>query len=101
VNPKLAPVGRATDPVHRMMLAEKASELQNNSAAVSPANTEITAGRAGIVLKLPSCQQYAANSKGAKLPLLTKAVILTRRPPILGGNRRDIIFERPVFGRDG
>ena len=34
MNPKLAPVERATDLVHRMTLAEKASEMQNNSAAV-------------------------------------------------------------------
>jgi beta-glucosidase len=34
MNPQLAPVERATDLVHRMTLAEKASEMQNNSAAV-------------------------------------------------------------------
>jgi len=33
-NPKLPAVERATDLVHRMTLAEKASEMQNNSAAV-------------------------------------------------------------------
>ncbi len=34
LNPQLAPEERATDLVHRMTLAEKASEMQNNSAAV-------------------------------------------------------------------
>ncbi len=34
MNPQLAPEERATDLVHRMTLAEKASEMQNNSAAV-------------------------------------------------------------------
>src|SRR6185312_6152061 len=34
MNPKLSPEQRATDLVHRMTLAEKASEMQNNSAAV-------------------------------------------------------------------
>ena len=33
-NPQLSPEQRATDLVHRMTLAEKASEMQNNSAAV-------------------------------------------------------------------
>src|SRR3954468_10094487 len=35
MNPKLSPERRAADLVHRMTLAEKASEMQNNSAAVS------------------------------------------------------------------
>ncbi len=34
MNPQLSPEERATDLVHRMTLAEKASEMQNNSAAV-------------------------------------------------------------------
>ncbi|MFL6437812.1 MAG: glycoside hydrolase family 3 C-terminal domain-containing protein [Terriglobales bacterium] len=34
MNPKLSPEERAADLVHRMTLAEKASEMQNNSAAV-------------------------------------------------------------------
>jgi beta-glucosidase len=34
LNPKLSPEQRATDLVRRMTLAEKASEMQNNSAAV-------------------------------------------------------------------
>jgi beta-glucosidase len=34
MNPKLSPEQRAADLVHRMTLAEKASEMQNNSAAV-------------------------------------------------------------------
>lgn len=34
LNPQLSPEQRATDLVHRMTLAEKASEMQNNSAAV-------------------------------------------------------------------
>jgi beta-glucosidase len=34
LNPNLSPQERATDLVHRMTLAEKASEMQNNSAAV-------------------------------------------------------------------
>ena len=34
LNPQLSPMERATDLVHRMTLAEKASEMQNNSAAV-------------------------------------------------------------------
>ena len=34
MNPKLSPEQRAADMVHRMTLAEKASEMQNNSAAV-------------------------------------------------------------------
>ena len=34
MNPKLSPEERATDLVHRMTLAEKASQMQNNSAAV-------------------------------------------------------------------
>src|SRR5690348_6290860 len=34
MNPKLSPEERASDLVHRMTLAEKASEMQNNSAAV-------------------------------------------------------------------
>jgi beta-glucosidase len=34
MNPQLSPEQRATDLVHRMTLAEKASEMQNNSAAV-------------------------------------------------------------------
>jgi len=34
MNPQLSPDQRATDLVHRMTLAEKASEMQNNSAAV-------------------------------------------------------------------
>lgn len=38
MNPQLAPVERATDLVHRMTLAEKASEMQNNSAAVPRLN---------------------------------------------------------------
>jgi len=33
-NPQLSPEQRATDLVHRMTLAEKASQMQNNSAAV-------------------------------------------------------------------
>ncbi len=37
-NPQLAPEERATDLVHRMTLAEKASEMQNNSAAVPRLN---------------------------------------------------------------
>ena len=35
---KLTPIERATDLVHRMTLAEKASEMQNNSAAVPRLN---------------------------------------------------------------
>ena len=38
MNPKLAAEQRATDLVHRMTLAEKASEMQNNSAAVPRLN---------------------------------------------------------------
>ncbi len=38
MNPQLAPEQRATDLVHRMTLAEKASEMQNNSAAVPRLN---------------------------------------------------------------
>ena len=38
LNPQLSPEQRATDLVHRMTLAEKASEMQNNSAAVSRLN---------------------------------------------------------------
>ena len=34
MNPELSPDERATDLVHRMTLAEKASQMQNNSAAV-------------------------------------------------------------------
>ena len=34
MNPQLSPVQRATDLVHRMTLAEKATQMQNNSAAV-------------------------------------------------------------------
>ena len=34
MNPQLSPEQRATDLVRRMTLAEKASEMQNNSAAV-------------------------------------------------------------------
>src|SRR3954451_9893552 len=34
MNPKLSPERRAADLVHRMTLAEKASQMQNNSAAV-------------------------------------------------------------------
>jgi len=34
LNPQLSPEQRATDLVHRMTLAEKASQMQNNSAAV-------------------------------------------------------------------
>src|SRR5437763_12557297 len=34
LNPQLSPEQRATDLVRRMTLAEKASEMQNNSAAV-------------------------------------------------------------------
>jgi beta-glucosidase len=34
MNPQLSPEQRATDLVHRMTLAEKASQMQNNSAAV-------------------------------------------------------------------
>ena len=35
MNPKLSPEQRASDLVHRMTLAEKASQMQNNSAAVA------------------------------------------------------------------
>ncbi len=38
MNPQLAPEQRATDLVNRMTLAEKASEMQNNSAAVPRLN---------------------------------------------------------------
>ena len=38
MDPQLGPVERATDLVHRMTLAEKASEMQNNSAAVPRLN---------------------------------------------------------------
>jgi beta-glucosidase len=38
MNPQLAPEERATDLVRRMTLAEKASEMQNNSAAVPRLN---------------------------------------------------------------
>jgi len=38
LNPKLSPEQRATDLVHRMTLAEKASEMQNNSAAIPHLN---------------------------------------------------------------
>ena len=38
MNPQLAPEQRATDLVRRMTLAEKASEMQNNSAAVPRLN---------------------------------------------------------------
>ena len=38
MNPKLPAEQRATDLVHRMTLAEKASEMQNNSAAVPRLN---------------------------------------------------------------
>jgi len=38
MNPQLSPEERATDLVHRMTLAEKASEMQNNSAAVPRLN---------------------------------------------------------------
>jgi len=34
LNPQLSPEQRATDLVRRMTLAEKASQMQNNSAAV-------------------------------------------------------------------
>ena len=34
MNPNLSPEQRAVDLVHRMTLAEKASQMQNNSAAV-------------------------------------------------------------------
>ena len=34
MNPQLSPEQRATDLVHRMTLAEKASQMQNNSAAI-------------------------------------------------------------------
>lgn len=35
MNPQLSPGQRATDLVHRMTLAEKGSQIQNNSAAVA------------------------------------------------------------------
>jgi beta-glucosidase len=38
LNPQLSPEQRAADLVHRMTLAEKASEMQNNSAAVPRLN---------------------------------------------------------------
>ena len=38
MDPQLSPEQRATDLVHRMTLAEKASEMQNNSAAVPRLN---------------------------------------------------------------
>ncbi len=38
LNTKLSPEQRATDLVHRMTLAEKASQMQNNSAAVTRLN---------------------------------------------------------------
>src|SRR6201982_3037099 len=38
MNPQLSPQERATDLVHRMTLAEKASQMQNNSAAVPRPN---------------------------------------------------------------
>jgi beta-glucosidase len=38
LNPKLPAEQRAADLVHRMTLAEKASEMQNNSAAVARLN---------------------------------------------------------------
>lgn len=38
MNPALSPEQRATDLVHRMTLAEKASEMQNNSAAIPRLN---------------------------------------------------------------
>ncbi len=38
LNPQLSPEQRATDLVGRMTLAEKASEMQNNSAAVPRLN---------------------------------------------------------------
>ena len=38
MNPQLSPEQRATDLVHRMTLAEKASQMQNNSAAVPRLN---------------------------------------------------------------
>ncbi|MBV8834148.1 MAG: hypothetical protein JO108_33535 [Acidobacteriaceae bacterium] len=38
MNPELSPEERATDLVHRMTLAEKASQMQNNSAAVPRLN---------------------------------------------------------------
>ena len=34
LNPQLSPEQRATDLVHRMTLAEKATQMQNNSAEV-------------------------------------------------------------------
>jgi beta-glucosidase len=38
MNPQLSPEQRATDLVHRMTLAEKATQMQNNSAAVPRLN---------------------------------------------------------------
>ena len=38
MNPSLSPEQRAFDLVHRMTLAEKASQMQNNSAAISRLN---------------------------------------------------------------
>ena len=38
LNPDLSPEQRATDLVHRMTLAEKATQMQNNSAAVPRLN---------------------------------------------------------------
>ena len=38
LNPQLSPEQRATDLVHRMTLVEKASEMQNNSAAIPRLN---------------------------------------------------------------
>jgi beta-glucosidase-like glycosyl hydrolase len=38
LNPQLSPEQRATDLVHRMTLAEKATQMQNNSAAVPRLN---------------------------------------------------------------
>jgi len=38
MNPRLSPEQRATDLVHRMTLAEKATQMQNNSAAVPRLN---------------------------------------------------------------
>ncbi len=38
MNPNLSPEQRAVDLVHRMTLAEKASQMQNNSAAIPRLN---------------------------------------------------------------
>ena len=89
MNPKLSPEERATDLVHRMTLAEKASEMQNNSAAVP--RLEVPAYQAAFAKKV----HLLWVGVGTKEPERMRAGLFRLHSSLQEANIQHVFYESP------